>query len=182
MGSNQFCMKVCDPADPQAPRLCEHIYDRVGVLYNCPHRATNGVFEACEGENQDPPGIYTENGQVMTYTQPAESLGPISTIPYEPRIPASSNCVPFQSNQLFADLPAATGAPGASSGTGSGAGPAPTGTGAGTGAGSAPTRTGSGTTPGATGGASEDENGAASTRISMVAAVAGAVAAFALLA
>lgn len=37
----------------------------------------------------------------MTYTQPAESLGAINTMPYEPRVPASSNCVKFQSAQLY---------------------------------------------------------------------------------
>lgn len=79
MGANSFCMKVCDPADPDAPNLCQHIYDRIGTIYNCPNQAQNGTFESCEAENQDPPGVFTSNGQVMTYTQPPESLGAIAT-------------------------------------------------------------------------------------------------------
>ena len=178
MGSNSFCFKACDPAGPNAAQLCQHIYDRIGVLYNCPNQAQDGVFESCEGENQDPPGIYTQNGQVMTYQQPPESLGPISSMPYDPKIPASSNCVKFASTALFTDLAAATGA---ASGSGSSAGPAPTGTSrGGSGAGSSATRTGASAGASATGGA--DENGAAAMRISGVATVAGVLAAVAFLA
>ena len=126
MGANSFCMKVCDPADPEAPQLCQHIYDRIGVIYNCPNQAKNGTFESCEGENQDPPGIFTSNGQVMTYTQPPESLGPISTQPYEVRMPASSNCVTYNSADLFAALgtPTAVASSGSAKATASGSGTA----------------------------------------------------------
>ncbi|KAI0326468.1 hypothetical protein GY45DRAFT_1233646, partial [Cubamyces sp. BRFM 1775] len=104
MGSNSFCFKVCDPAGPNPADLCQHVFDRIGVLYNCPNAAQNGTFEYCEGENQDPPGVYTSNGQVVTYTQPPESLGAIQTMPYQPRIPASSNCVQLPSSALYTDL------------------------------------------------------------------------------
>ncbi|KLO05176.1 hypothetical protein SCHPADRAFT_734147 [Schizopora paradoxa] len=102
MGGNQFCFKVCDPAGANAANFCQHIYDRIGCAYNAPNAAQNGTFEACEGENQDFPGVYTSNGAVVTYTQPAESLGAITTMPYTARLPASSNCVPFQSADLYA--------------------------------------------------------------------------------
>jgi len=101
MGANQFCLKACDPAGADDDKFCEHIFDRIGCAYNAPAAYVDGVFEACQGENQDFPGIYTSNGQVMTYTQPAESLGAITTMPYDPKIPASSNCVKFQSAQLY---------------------------------------------------------------------------------
>ncbi|KXN83446.1 hypothetical protein AN958_01425 [Leucoagaricus sp. SymC.cos] len=109
MGGNAFCFKVCDPAGPNAAELCQHIYDRIGCAYNAPNNAQNGTFEACEGENQDPPGVYTTNGAVSTYTQPPESLGPITTVPYTARIPASSNCVQHTSSELYASLPTPTG-------------------------------------------------------------------------
>jgi hypothetical protein len=109
IGSNQFCFKACDPAGPNDRRFCEHIFDRIGCAYNAPHNAQNGTFERCEGENQDFPGIYTVDGEVRTYTQPPEELGAISTMPYEPRVPASSNCVQFPSTALFAGLPTAPG-------------------------------------------------------------------------
>ncbi|XP_006459700.1 hypothetical protein AGABI2DRAFT_177546 [Agaricus bisporus var. bisporus H97] len=70
-----------------------------------PNNAQNGTFESCEGENQDFPGVYTVNGQVMTYAQPPESEGPITTMPYTARIPASSNCVTYTSSALYTDLP-----------------------------------------------------------------------------
>ncbi|CAE6431906.1 unnamed protein product [Rhizoctonia solani] len=102
MGANRFCLKACDPQDPDDDKYCEHIFDRIGCEYNAPAAYKDGVFESCEGENQDFPGIYTNAaGQVVTYTQPPESAGPINTMPYQPRVPASSNCVAFQSTALY---------------------------------------------------------------------------------
>ena len=108
MGGGVFCLKACDPAGPNAARYCEHIYDRIGCKYNAPATYTDGVFESCLGENQDFPGIYTgSDGRVTTYQQPPESLGPITAIPYEPKIPASSQCTTYTSDQLYASAPAA---------------------------------------------------------------------------
>ncbi|KAJ7484748.1 hypothetical protein FB451DRAFT_1555186 [Mycena latifolia] len=130
MGGNQFCFKVCDPAGANAANFCQHIYDRIGCSYNAPNAAQNGTFEACLGDSQDFPGIYTENGQVMTYHQPAESLGVISTMPYQPKVPASSSCTPFTSAALFSALgtPSTTAGAGATT-TGSGSGTTPKATG-----------------------------------------------------
>jgi len=146
MGGNSFCLKACDPAGPNAAHFCEHIYDRIGCAYNSPNAAKNGTFESCQGDNQDYPGIYTDaSGQVQTYTQPAESLGAISSMPYTAKIPASSNCVSFTSSVIYASLPTATGiisSTGASSGistrpsgtkTSSGSGPSNTASGSNTG-------------------------------------------------
>ncbi|KAG6877611.1 hypothetical protein C0993_005615 [Termitomyces sp. T159_Od127] len=103
MGSNTFCFKACDPSRPNAAKYCQHIYDRIGCEYNAPSNAKDGVFESCKGDNQDFPGVYTDaQGKVQTYTQPPESLGDITSIPYVARVPASSDCVQFQSSALFA--------------------------------------------------------------------------------
>jgi len=110
MGSDIFCLKACDPARPNAARFCEHVFDRIGCAYNAPNAARNGTFTSCDGENQDFPGIYTTGGQVVTYTQPPESLGAISTIPYTARIPSSSNCVTYTSSSIYAALPTTSGA------------------------------------------------------------------------
>ncbi|KAF7793753.1 hypothetical protein EIP86_004872 [Pleurotus ostreatoroseus] len=115
-------MKVCDPDDANAANYCQHIFDRIGVSYTCPNQAVSGVFEMCDSENQDFPGIYTSNGQVMTYTQPPESLGPITTMPYTARIPSSSNCVTFKSEDLFASLPTVSAASSSAAATGSASG------------------------------------------------------------
>lgn len=105
-GGNFFCFKACDPAGPNAARYCEHIFDRIGCTYNAPNNAKTGTFEACQGDNQDFPGVYTDStGQVKTYAQPPESLGPITTVPYQPKIPASSNCVTYTSSALYPSLP-----------------------------------------------------------------------------
>ncbi|KAF8072307.1 hypothetical protein FPV67DRAFT_1412385 [Lyophyllum atratum] len=101
IGGNFFCLKACDPAGPNAAHFCEHIYDRIGCAYNAPNNARDGVFESCLGENQDFPGVYVENGVTKTYTQPPESLGPITTMPYVARVPASTSCSQFDSAALY---------------------------------------------------------------------------------
>jgi len=135
MGGSVFCQKVCNPAGAHAADYCQHIFDRIGCAYNSPNNAKNGTFEVCDGENQDFPGVYTDaGGQVQTYTQPPESLGAISSIPYQPKVPASSNCVTYTSSVLYASLPTSSGAKPSSSGsvrssgtkTGSGSGPSNT--------------------------------------------------------
>ena len=105
IGGNAFCLKACDPAGLHAAQYCQHIYDRIGCAYNAPNAARDKVFEACAAENGDFPGVYTSNGVVQTYSQPPESLGPITTQPYSVRVPSSSNCQTFSSTALFPSLP-----------------------------------------------------------------------------
>lgn len=106
MGSNIFCFKACDPSGPNAKHFCEHVFDRIGCQFNAPAAYLDGVFESCEGESQDFPGVYTDaSGATQTYTQPPESLGPIQTMPYTARIPKSSNCVASSSAALYPGLP-----------------------------------------------------------------------------
>jgi hypothetical protein len=103
MGGSQFCLKACNPAGANAANFCQHIYDRIGCAYNAPNSAQTGQFTSCDGDNQDFPGIYTDAaGAVQTYTQPPEALGAISSMPYQPKVPASSNCVTHTSNVLYA--------------------------------------------------------------------------------
>lgn len=65
MGGGKFCLKACDPSNKDAANFCQHIFDRIGCEYNAPASYTEGVFESCDGENQDFPGVYTSNGQSM---------------------------------------------------------------------------------------------------------------------
>jgi len=103
LGGDMFCMKVCDPAGAHAADFCQHIFDRIGCAYNAPAAYQDGVFEKCKGDNQDFPGVYTgSDGQVSTFSQPPESLGPISSMPYQPKVPASSDCSTYQSTDLYA--------------------------------------------------------------------------------
>lgn len=162
MGGGGFCIKVCDPAGQHAADYCQHIFDRIGCKYNAPNAAQNQVFESCEGENQDFPGVYTDNGQVVTYTQPAESLGAISSMPYEPRIPASSNCRSFSAAELYTAQVTATVTSSVVGPTSSGSGSAARSTAGKT----TGTRSGSASTASQTG-------GAATLRVSALASMAG---------
>ena len=103
MGGGQFCLKACDPSRPNAANYCQHVFDRIGCAYNAPASYADGIFDSCLGDSQDFPGIYTgADGVVSTYVQPAESLGPISTMPYTPKIPATSSCSTGVSSELYA--------------------------------------------------------------------------------
>lgn len=103
MGGNAFCLKACDPKGAHAADFCQHVFDRIGCSYNAPSAAQDKEFTSCDGDNQDYPGVYTDpSGQVQTFVQPPESLGSISTMPYQPRVPASSNCVTYTSASIYA--------------------------------------------------------------------------------
>lgn len=103
MGASQFCLKACDPSWENGWAMCEHIYDRIGCQYNAPSEWTkiNGTYESCEGDDQLYPGQYIENGQTRTYTQPPESLGVITSIPYTPFTPPSSECTLYTSSAIY---------------------------------------------------------------------------------
>ncbi|KIM63507.1 hypothetical protein SCLCIDRAFT_8808 [Scleroderma citrinum Foug A] len=116
MGGHAFCIKVCDPAGKNAPAYCQNIYDRLGCAYNAPNNAKNGTFEVCDGDDMTPPGVYVSGGVTQTYFQPPESLGPITTVPYTPVVPSSSNCVQYSSAALYTALPKSTSTPSVSGG------------------------------------------------------------------
>ena len=81
---------------------------------------TENIFEDCEGDLQEPAGLYVVDGVseywlpksallradsdapsiAMTWKQPA-ALVPGSTLPWQPSIPASSSCTTYSSAQLF---------------------------------------------------------------------------------
>jgi len=89
---------------------------------------TENIFEDCQGDLQEPAGLYVENGTTMTWKQPA-SLTPGSTLPWQPTIPASSSCTTYSSAQLFGTPTATvTGKPGSSGSGSSGSLPLSTGT------------------------------------------------------
>lgn len=115
IGGNMFCIKICNPDDPDAPNLCQHIYDRIGCGYNAlaDYAAINGTFEVCDSDDMTPPGVFTTNGATTTWFQPPEGVVP--TPPYTPTLPSSSNCQTFSSAQLFgtAGVSSSAGATGA---------------------------------------------------------------------
>ena len=101
IGGGMVGIKICNPTGTNPTGYCQHTLDRIGLEYNMPGNPTNGTFEVCDSDLMDVPGVYTLNGQTLSYSQPDESLGPITTIPYTPRIPSSSNCQTYQSTDVF---------------------------------------------------------------------------------
>ncbi|KAM0748357.1 hypothetical protein T439DRAFT_382798 [Meredithblackwellia eburnea MCA 4105] len=99
VGGGVFCFKLCDPT-VTSPNYCQNVYDLIGCSYNMPASYAANEFTSCEGELQDVVGTYTSDGQTYTWSQPS-SLPATSTLPWTPRIPASSNCVTYQSSDIF---------------------------------------------------------------------------------
>jgi len=134
VGGDMVGIKICNPNGTNPAGYCQHTLDRIGLAYNMPNQAQNGTFEVCDTDPMEIPGVYTSGGQTLSYAQPPESLGPITSIPYTPVIPSSSNCQTYQSTAIYTDFanlasattaasnPTNTGAGGSSSRTGSAAG------------------------------------------------------------
>ena len=100
IGSNTFCMKLCYN-NVTSPDYCQNKFDLIGCSYNMPSANTDGEFLKCDGDLQDEAGTYTgTNGKTTVWSQP-ESLSDGYTMPYTPRVPASSNCQTFSSEELF---------------------------------------------------------------------------------
>jgi hypothetical protein len=161
IGSNVSATKICNPAGTNPSGYCYNQLDRLGIAYNMPNNAQDGIFEVCDSDTMQLPGVYVSNGQTLTYSQPPESLGAITTVPYTPTIPASSNCQTYQSSDLYtatvSGLPTATGAT-----------PNPSGK-SGSGSSGSGTRTGSGSPASATSGS----NGAGVVTISLFSTILG---------
>ncbi|KAF8517752.1 hypothetical protein BU17DRAFT_91611 [Hysterangium stoloniferum] len=80
IGSNMFCLKMCNPTNPNAAQLCNHVYDEI--------------------DDMAPPGIFTTApGQTTTWFQPFSGT---FVVPYTTSPLASSNCQTFASTQLYA--------------------------------------------------------------------------------
>jgi hypothetical protein len=103
IGGGVMAMKVCNPTGPNPTGYCQHTLDRIGIQYNMPNKAQNGTFEVCDTDAMAIPGEYVVNGVTSSYAQPAESV-PITSVPYTPSIPASSNCVTYQSSAIFSSF------------------------------------------------------------------------------
>jgi len=104
IGGGVVGIKICNPKGTNPAGYCQHTLDRIGLPYNMPNAAQNGTFEVCDSDLMNIPGEYTSGGKTLSYSQPAESLGPITSIPYTPVIPSSSNCQTYQSSQLYTDF------------------------------------------------------------------------------
>ena len=122
MGGGAFCAKACNPSNAEEAEYCQNIFDRIGCAYNVPATPQNGTFESCQGDPMMFPGVYVTNGVTVTYTQPPESLGAITTMPYTPSVPASSSCTTYQSASIYAALSTVHASPTGSAASGSGSG------------------------------------------------------------
>lgn len=57
MSDSEFCFRGCKDG-PDAPALCQHIYDTLGCMWNIPGNYSAGVFERCDGDTNEPMGVY----------------------------------------------------------------------------------------------------------------------------
>ena len=138
VGNNMFCFKWCKDDGSNPDGKCQHTLDRIGTSFNCPSKYTigeapaAGLFEVCDSDSFPVPGVYTDStGATQSYSQPPESLGAISTVPYTPTSAATSNCKTYQSTDLFTAAVATGSASASASGSGSktgSSGSSPTGT------------------------------------------------------
>ncbi|KAL8283626.1 hypothetical protein RQP46_005421 [Phenoliferia psychrophenolica] len=111
IGGGQFCIKLCDPSQTSV-NYCQNIFDILGCSYNMPNAAKDNAFISCEGDLQDEVATYTgADGKKTTWSQPS-ILPATSTLPWQPRVPASSNCVTYQSTDILGVAPVSTGASG----------------------------------------------------------------------
>ncbi|KAJ3486212.1 hypothetical protein NLI96_g4398 [Meripilus lineatus] len=86
MSDSEFCFRGCKDG-PNAPALCQHIYDVMGCGWNMPGNYAAGTFERCLGNSGEPMGVYGGS----TFHQ-----GDGNTPPAHPA-PATSSCTPFSS-------------------------------------------------------------------------------------
>ncbi|KAI0693418.1 hypothetical protein BC835DRAFT_1306759 [Cytidiella melzeri] len=177
IGNGQFCIKICNPTGSNPAGYCQHTLDRIGLGFNCPSKYTlgggtpAGDFEVCDSDNIIVPGVYTlPDGTTTSYAQPAESLGPITTVPYVPASASSSNCQKYTSSAIYTDLLSASAAASTGTGSATASGATAKATGATGSAGSA-SRSGSASTASATG--ASQNSGADMLHISVFATIAG---------
>ncbi|KAF8483818.1 hypothetical protein DFH94DRAFT_792501 [Russula ochroleuca] len=81
VAADQFCFRGCQDA-PQAPGLCNHIYDEMGCAWNMPGNYNPG-FDACQGDSGPAMGVI--GGSTFQQGQP--------NTPAAQPAPASSSCV-----------------------------------------------------------------------------------------
>ncbi|KAL8292610.1 hypothetical protein RQP46_001222 [Phenoliferia psychrophenolica] len=153
--------------------FCENRYDLIGCNYNAPAAYAPGVFESCDGDVQSEVGTYTVGTQTLTWSQPT-LLPATSTLPWTPFVPASSNCVTYQSSDLFpvASLGYQSNSPliPTAAATTASSGSAASGR-SGSGSASSPTKTGSSSTAGSTSSTSKSGSSSISASLFGLAAV-----------
>ncbi|OSD05160.1 hypothetical protein PYCCODRAFT_1450700 [Trametes coccinea BRFM310] len=150
VSDSQFCFRGCKDG-PNAPALCQHIYDVMGCMWNMPGNYDAGSFDKCLGDTGEPMGVYGTS----TFHQ-----GDPSTPSAHPA-PSTSSCT---TTSTISNGVAAANASGSGSSSGSASATTTGSTSATNSAsGSTGSRTGS-TTPSATGGSSNNTNAAGALR------------------
>ncbi|PPQ92149.1 hypothetical protein CVT25_008774 [Psilocybe cyanescens] len=101
VGDGQFCFKACFNS-VTSPDYCENRYDLVGCAYNMPSAVKNGEFTECDSDLQDVVGVVVNGSITSTWSMPDPLT---ATPPYQPRVPASSNCKTHHATDLFLAMP-----------------------------------------------------------------------------
>ncbi|KAF8270441.1 hypothetical protein EI94DRAFT_769038 [Lactarius quietus] len=83
VADSEFCFRGCQDG-PQAPTLCQHIYDVMGCMWNMPGNYDPG-FNQCDGDDGEPMGVY--RGSTFYQGEP--------TTPAAHPPPATSSCTTY---------------------------------------------------------------------------------------
>ncbi|KAA1472488.1 hypothetical protein DENSPDRAFT_859484 [Dentipellis sp. KUC8613] len=86
VSDTEFCFRGCKDG-PNAPALCQHIYDVMGCDWNMPGNYGNGSFDRCKADSGEPMGVY--GGSTFHQGDPAT--------PAAHPAPASSSCTTLTS-------------------------------------------------------------------------------------
>jgi len=83
VSASEFCFRGCKDG-PNAPALCQHIYDEMGCAWNMPGNYNPG-FDQCDGDSGEPMGVYS--GSTFHQGDPAT--------PAPHPVPATSSCTTY---------------------------------------------------------------------------------------
>ena len=102
---DEFCIRVCKDG-PNAPALCQHIYDVMGCDWNMPGNYAPGSFDSCKGDTGEvrtlPPHLIliAAKNRLIVCAQPMGVYGTSTWFqgqnptPSAHPAPATSSCVP----------------------------------------------------------------------------------------
>ena len=137
VAADEFCIRVCKDG-PNAPALCQHIYDVMGCFWNMPGDYSSDSFDSCKGESGEvcascapllPLSPYRGREaatKLYVHMQPMGVYGTStwfqgqSPTPDAHPAPATSSCVPTSTigNGLAASTTESSGASATGTGTG----------------------------------------------------------------
>ncbi|KZO97215.1 hypothetical protein CALVIDRAFT_526775 [Calocera viscosa TUFC12733] len=85
MAHDEFCIRACRDG-PNAPVICNHLWDVMGCHWNLPGNYDPGTFTSCDADSGEPMGVYGSS----TWPPEAQHSGTNTPAPHP--APSSSSC------------------------------------------------------------------------------------------